>query len=223
VLKAVIFDLDDTLVDQKSAARAAVVGWAAEHGITDPDVGQRWARISEIHYERYQRRELTFAQQRTTRVREFLAVDIDEEAASVLFDGYLTRYEAEWTAFDDAVPALRRTRAAGLTAAVLTNGDEDHQRFKLAKLGLTDEIDILIASSTLPAGKPDPRAFGYTIEKIGVEKNQALMIGDSLEKDVYGALDAGVDAILLDRRNAWPDLDITRMTSLDELQFPMRN
>jgi putative hydrolase of the HAD superfamily len=223
VLKAVIFDLDDTLVDQKSAARTAVVAWAAEHGITDPDVGQRWARISEIHYERYQRRELTFAQQRATRVREFLALDVDEDAASALFDGYLTRYEAQWVAFDDAVPALRRTRAAGLTVAVLTNGDDDHQRFKLAKLGLTDEIDVLIASSTLPAGKPDPRAFDSALTKIGIEKNQALMIGDSLEKDVHGAINAGVNAILLDRRNAWPDIDIPRMISLDELQFPMRN
>lgn len=223
MLRAVLFDLDDTLVDQKSAARTAVVAWAAEHGITDPDVGPRWARIAEIHYERYQRRELTFAQQRAMRVREFLALDVDDDRATELFDGYLTRYEAHWTAFDDAVPALQRARAAGLTVAVLTNGDEDHQQLKLTKLGLTDEIDILIASSTLPAGKPDPRAFGCAIKKIGVEPDQALMIGDSLEKDVHGALKSGLNAILLDRHNTWPDIDVPRVRSLNDLVFAPGN
>ncbi|MBO0883412.1 MAG: HAD family hydrolase [Mycobacterium sp.] len=219
MLRAVLFDLDDTLVDQKSAAEAAVVAWAAEHGITDPDVRQRWARISEFHYERYQHRELTFAQQRTARVREFLAIDVDEHRASHLFDGYLTRYEALWIAFDDAVPALRRARLAGLTIAVLTNGDEEHQRFKLTKLSLLNEIDMLIASSALPAGKPDPRAFAHALDRIGVTPDQAVMIGDSLEKDVHGAMNAGLNAVLLDRRNAWPDIDVPRVKSLDGLTF----
>jgi putative hydrolase of the HAD superfamily len=219
VLRAVLFDLDDTLVDQKSAASAAVVSWAAEHGITDPDVSQRWARISELHYERYQRRELTFAQQRSMRVREFLALDVDDQQASELFDGYLTRYEALWSAFDDAVPALRRARSAGLAVAVLTNGDQDHQRFKLKKLRLVDEIDLLISSSMLPAGKPDPRAFGHAIDRVAVEPNEALMIGDSLEKDVRGALSAGLNAVLLDRHDEWPDIDVRRVRSLDELTF----
>ncbi|HET9658310.1 MAG TPA: hypothetical protein VFP72_23360, partial [Kineosporiaceae bacterium] len=72
MLQAVFFDLDGTLVDQATAAATAVVPWAADHGITDPDVAQRWAAISEVYYTRYQRRELTFAGQRRWRVREFL-------------------------------------------------------------------------------------------------------------------------------------------------------
>lgn len=219
MLRAVIFDLDDTLVDQASAATTAATAWAAEHGIVDDDVSQRWAAISKIHYTRYQRRELTFTQQRRERVRDFLGRGIDDEAADEFFAGYLQRYEAEWTLFDDAVPALRRAKAAGLTVAILTNGDDEHQRFKIKKLGIADEIDVVVASSVLPAGKPDPRAFRGALELIGVAKAEALMVGDSLEYDVRGALAVGMAAVLLDRFDTHADEDVTRIKSLAELNF----
>lgn len=217
--RAVIFDLDDTLADQVTASGSAVVVWAAELGITGPDVPARWAAVSERHYARYQRREITFTGQRRDRVREFLAADLTDAEADGLFAGYLERYEAGWIVFDDAVPALRRVRAAGLTAAVLTNGDEGQQRRKIDRLGLAPEIDLMVASSNLPAGKPDPRAFQYTLGRLGLTAGEALMVGDSLDKDVHGALAAGLPAILLDRSGAHPTAAVRRIGTLDELTF----
>ena len=219
VLRTVLFDLDDTLVDQESAANAAVVGWAAEHGIHDAEVPQRWRAISEVHYERYQRRVLSFEEQRRARAREFLALDVSDDEADAIFAGYLGRYEAGWTLFDDAVPALRRARSAGLAVAIFTNGNEDHQRQKLRLLGLEDEADALIASSSLPTGKPDPSAFHGALERVGVQASEALMIGNSIEKDVRGALRAGLEAILLDRSGESRDLDVRSVASLHELEF----
>lgn len=222
MLRAVIFDLDDTLVDQRSAADAAVTAWAAGHGIADTDVGQRWAAISETHYARYQRRELTFTEQRRARVRDFLAVTVNDSEADALFATYLTRYQAGWALFDDAVPALRRARAAGLTVAILTNGDEEHQRLKIGQVGLTAEIDVLVASSMLPAGKPDPRAFAGTLAILGLGADEALMVGDSLSRDVLGARVAGMNAVLVDRHGAHPAADVPTVATLDELTFSER-
>jgi putative hydrolase of the HAD superfamily len=218
-LRAVVFDLDDTLVDQVSASGAAVVAWAATLGVTGPDVTGRWTALSERHYARYQRREITFSGQRRERVREFLAADLTDAEADGLFAGYLERYEAGWTVFGDAIPALRRTRAAGLTAAVLTNGDEGQQRRKIDRLGLTAEIDLMVASSSLPAGKPDPRAFRHVIDRLGVDAGAALMVGDSPAKDIHGARAAGLPAVLLDRYDTHPDMDVRRIRTLDELTF----
>jgi putative hydrolase of the HAD superfamily len=234
VLRAVLFDLDDTLVDQVTASGAAVVAWAAGFGIADPGVTGRWAAVSERHYARYQRREITFAGQRRERVRDFLERSLTDDEADGLFAGYLERYEAGWTVFDDAVPALRRARAAGLTVAVLTNGDEDQQRRKLDRLGLAPEIDVLIASSALPAGKPDPRAFAAAVGLLGLGPAETLMVGDSLEKDVRGAVAAGLPAVLLDRSGAYAtpgvhadrgvhaDLGVPVVRDLHELTFPAR-
>lgn len=219
MLRTVLFDLDDTLVDQESAASAAAVALAAEHGIHDASVPRRWRVISEVHYWRYQRRELTFSEQRRARVREFLAVDVSDDDADAIFAGYLRRYEAGWTLFDDAIPALRRARAAGLMVAIFTNGSEDHQRHKLRLLRLEGEVDALIASSSLPAGKPDPRAFRGALQRIDARAQETLMVGNSLDQDVRGALRAGIDAILIDRRGENAPPDVRTVASLDELEF----
>jgi putative hydrolase of the HAD superfamily len=218
VLRAVLFDLDDTLVDQTSAARVAVGAWAAEHGVLGPDVAARWEAISDVHYARYQLRELTYEEQRRERVREFFGIEASDAEADELFAGYRERYTAAWALFDDAAPALRRVRAAGLAVGVLTNGDEAHQRFKVEQLGLADHIDELVASSTLPAGKPDRRAFIAAADRLGHAPNQILMVGNSLEHDVHGALAAGLDAVLLDRYDAHAGAAVRRVRSLHELE-----
>ena len=219
MLRAVLFDLDDTLVDQASATAGAVVGWAEEHGITDPDVATRWTQVSETQYARYARREVTFVQMRRERVREFLAVDLDDRRADDAIAAYQQRYEAGWVVFDDAVPTLRRAREAGLKVAVLTNGDEDQQRLKMDRLRLSDEIDVLLASSVLPAGKPDRRAFIHAIAHLGVDAEEALMVGNSLDQDVLGALAIGLSAVLLDRDDAYVTAGVARVQSLHELDF----
>ncbi|MFF5082748.1 HAD family hydrolase [Actinoplanes sp. NPDC000266] len=219
MLEAVLFDLDDTLVDQETAFRAAAVEWASGFGDDRADVPARWALVSERHYERYQRREIAFEEQRRERVRDFLGVALSDAEADGLFAGYLERYEAGWALFDDAVPALRRARAAGLTVAVFTNGEDAQQRRKLERLGLVPEVDLLVSSSTLPAGKPDPRAFRHAVERVGVDASRALMVGDSLHKDVLGARAAGLAAVLLDRADVHAGVDGPRIMSLDDLSY----
>lgn len=214
---AVVFDLDDTLIDDRTASRVAVREWAAALGLADPEPERRWARISAVHFARYQTREITFAEQRRERVRDFLDRELTDAEADRLFAGYLERYESGWTVFDDAVPALRRARAQGLTIAVLTNGEESQQRRKLDRLALSAEIDLLVASSMLPAGKPDPRAFRRTVALLGIDPAGALMVGDSLEKDVRGAQAAGLSAVLLDREGIDASHGVTRIRSLHEL------
>lgn len=220
VLRALIFDLDDTLVDQRTAATAAVTEWVAEHGLPADGAVERWAALCDVHYERYQRRELTLHEQRRVRVREFFdRPDADDDEADALFTGYLRRYEAGWTRYDDAVPALRRVRAAGLRTAVLTNGDVEQQRGKIERTGLAGEVDVVVASSELSAGKPDPRAYAEALARVGVGAHEAVMVGDSLVNDVRGALAAGLGAVLLDRSGEHADLDVLRITTLDELDL----
>lgn len=219
MLSGVLFDLDDTLVDQASAARRAVIAWADEHGQRAPDLPERWAAISEAHYASYQRREVTFQQQRRKRVREFLGVAATDAEADQLFEGYLVRYEGAWAVFNDAVPALERARQVGLRVAVLTNGDEVHQRLKVDQLRLTDAIDVLISTSSLPAGKPDRQAFLYAAECLELPVQQLLMVGNSLETDVHGALAAGLHAVLLDRNDEHQGVDVRRVRTLHELNY----
>ena len=221
-LRAVIFDLDDTLVDQTSAARAASIEWGRTQGLvgSDEELAARWSTIATPHYRRYQLREVTFAEQRRARVREFLPhLDlVAHKAADEVFRGYLDLYEVGWTCFPDAVPALRRVREAGFLAAVLTNGEHAHQRLKLELVGLVDEVDAMFTSDQFPQGKPDPAPFLGACSALGVEPEEALMVGDSVIHDLQGGLGAGLDAVLLDRHDSHPDL-APRIRSLAELSL----
>lgn len=219
MLKVVLFDLDDTLVDQEGASRAALLDWLPELGLDldDPDeLVTAWGTIAEAAYERYQRREITFQDQRRVRVREFLGADATDAEADEIFSGYLTRYERGWTAFDDAEPALRRVHDAGLVAAVLTNGDSAHQARKLERVGLAEHLDVVVASDDLPAGKPDPRAYTAACEVLGVVPGDVLMVGNDVEKDFRGPLDAGLGAVLLDRHDQHPEV-ANRIRTLGEV------
>lgn len=220
--QAVLFDLDDTLVDHAGAARGAVVAWARERGVTgSPDeVAARWAALTRLHYDRYQQRELTYLEQRRARVRDFLTHEalVDDADVDVAFGGYRSRYEAAWTAFPDAAPALRRARESGAVVAVLTNGEHDQQAAKLTRSGLAPYVDHLVASSTLSAAKPHVAAFDEACARVRVAPDAALMVGDSLHHDVHGARAAGLDAVWVDRTatgDAGPD--VRRVSGLDEL------
>lgn len=187
MISTVLFDLDDTLVDVAGAARIAVVPWAAELGVSGQpeEIARRWAAISEPHYRRYQRREVTFAQQRRARVRELAPhLDLsDDEAADAAFAGYVTRYEAAWVCLYDAIPALRRLRAHGLRLGIFTNGEQAHQELKLDLVGRRDEVDVMITPSELPFGKPHPLAYAAAVQRLRVPAAQVLMVGDSLDTE----------------------------------------
>jgi putative hydrolase of the HAD superfamily len=219
-MQAVIFDLDDTLIDHTTAARTASVEWGRANGLagSDEELALAWSSIATPHYRAYQLRQLTFDGQRRARVREFLPHLglADDDAADEAFRGYSEVYHASWTCVPDAAPALRRVREAGLLAAVLTNGEHAHQRLKLQRVGLADQVDHVFTSDEFPLGKPDPGAFLGACSRLGVEPGEALMVGDSLVADVEGALRAGLQAVLLDRRDEYPSHS-PRISSLDEL------
>jgi len=205
-VRAVLLDLDDTLVDHAGAARAAVLGFAGGHGLggtvrDDDAVAARWQALTDEWYPRYQRRELTLDEHRRARIRAFLALPgLADPEADVLFADYQGRYRAQWRGHDDAAPLLRRLREARVPSVVLTNGEHDIQTEKLRRTGLLGLVDAVAASSRLPAAKPDPRAFSSAAALVGVAADETLMVGDSWANDVLGALDAGAAAVLLDRQ-----------------------
>jgi putative hydrolase of the HAD superfamily len=117
-------------------------------------------------------------------------------AAAELFHRF-SRADA-WVVFPDAVPALERMRSLGLRLAVISNFDERLPGL-LAGLDLAHRVDLVVTSSSLGLGKPDPRLFRHALERIEVEPGDALHVGDHRLEDVEGAQAAGMEAVLLDR------------------------
>jgi putative hydrolase of the HAD superfamily len=83
--------------------------------------------------------------------------------------------------------------------ALVTNGAPDVQRAKLAPTALARRFEAIVISAEVGVGKPDPRIFRAALDALGVANADAVMVGDSLERDVAGARRAGVLSVWLDR------------------------
>lgn len=110
------------------------------------------------------------------------------------------------TAQPRAAEALRRVRAAGLSAAVISNSNGS-VRMILSALGLGAYLDFVLDSSEVGVEKPDPRIFQLALTRAGLGPEQAVYVGDLYSVDVLGARAAGLAAVLLDPAGCWGPRD----------------
>ncbi len=220
MIKALLLDLDGTLVDHAAAAEAALdQALRATAGVRaqdHPRARQRWRELEAAAMDSYLRGELTFAQQRRQRSTA-LAADLglgtwDAGQADRWFAGYLRHYEDAWRAYPDVIPALDALE--GLELGVLTNGDAGQQREKLDRTGLAGRLPTLFASSEAGAAKPDPKIFHYACGRLGREPYEVAYVGDRRETDALAATNAGLLGIWLDRGG---NGDIRTLEALPEL------
>jgi putative hydrolase of the HAD superfamily len=83
--------------------------------------------------------------------------------------------------------------------ALVTNGAPDVQREKLDRAALARHFSAIVISAELGVGKPDPRIFAAALDAIGAPADMAVVIGDSLPRDIGGAHNAGLRSIWIDR------------------------
>lgn len=105
--------------------------------------------------------------------------------------------------FPDARPALEDLRQTH-RLALLTNGPPDLQREKIEGADLARYFEVITISGEEGIGKPDERIFALTLERLAVPPRAAVMIGDSLRRDIAGAQGVGLKAIWVNRAGASP-------------------
>jgi len=103
--------------------------------------------------------------------------------------------------FPDAEPCLRELKKK-YRLALLSNGATDLQREKLEASGLAGYFEVVVISGEVGIGKPEPGIFLLALERLGVSPQSAVMVGDSLARDIKGAQAAGMRAVWLKRDGA---------------------
>ncbi|MBT2470725.1 HAD family hydrolase [Streptomyces sp. ISL-66] len=223
-IRAVLWDIDDTLFDYTGADRAGLAAHLADEGIAERygaphEALALWRRITDRHWGRFAAGEVGFQGQRWDRVREFLAAPgLSDAQADDWFGRYVEHYEDAWTVFPDVVPVLD-VLAAGYRHGVLTNSSLANQDPKLRRLGLRDRFEVLVCAVELGVSKPEAAAFLAACAELGLEPHEVVYVGDQPEIDARGARDAGLTAVWLDReggRGPGPD-GVHRIAGLDRL------
>jgi putative hydrolase of the HAD superfamily len=127
------------------------------------------------------------------------AQGVDDDGLAVALAGrFAVERRARHRVYADVVPALselRERHALGL----VTNGAACLQHEKLDCSGLRPFFDVVVVSAEFGAGKPDASIFRHALSRLGRPHEQAVMLGDSLDRDVDGARSAGLRAIWVNR------------------------
>ena len=88
--------------------------------------------------------------------------------------------------------AVLQSLRSRVKLAMITNGASDIQRNKIEGSGLADFFDLILVSGEQGFGKPKPEIFRLAIDRLDVDEAAAVMIGDSLARDVAGAAAVGI-------------------------------
>lgn len=118
--------------------------------------------------------------------------------------------------FPDVVPALDALAAAGVRLGVVSNWDCGLPDV-LAALGVAGRFEVVAASASVGAAKPDPAIFRAALDGLGVGPGAALHCGDLPHADCAGARAAGIRAVLIDREGTLPPGPCPRVGTLLDL------
>lgn len=101
---------------------------------------------------------------------------------------------------------LRVLHSEGYDMGLVSNGDTEELLEHLN--GAKEYFDVIVTSEDLNVYKPDPRIFAEAVRRVGVRKERAAFIGDTLTSDVLGAKKAGIKSVWYNRRKRFPKYGI---------------
>ena len=212
-IEAVLFDLDDTLVDARGSWRAGFAEAIAELHVRSPALQRLGSptAIYDAHFRRYgeeAHRDAGYGEWQarfTVEAFERLVAEHlgpDGELAAQLLARYLAAVPGHLTLYPDAEPLLERL-GARYPLGLISNGPSELQRPKIEKFALERHFEVVLVSGELGVRKPDPAIFAMALEALGVSPQRAVFIGDNPIDDVAGACASGLPAIWVNRGD-WP-------------------
>jgi len=204
------FDLDDTLHEFRKASSAAV------------DATLRLILENHAHHELSSGEPLTVAElkaeylkilktgtsaafvdgktsheyraQRFQGVMNTFGISCTGQQMQALLDTYEATITQNLQLKEGAIPLLEALKQQGKSIAIITEGPQDSQERTVGALGLEPYFDRLITTNKLGVAKIDG-LFGKALEMIGVKSEEVVMVGDSWDRDIVPALEAGIKCV----------------------------
>ena len=200
-LKAVFFDLDDTLCDDagawiNSAKGAAQIAQSALSIDVEPLIAaflrrseEYWMSLAPV-IEKRSLLEIR-ADQWGTALAEVTG-KVDVELAYELGRNYGERRSRDIKLFPDALDTLAVLKDCGIKLALLTNGVALTQVEKIRFLKLETEVDHILIADEVGSFKPDAHIFREALRRCNCTSKEAAMVGDHLRNDIGGAQAVGI-------------------------------
>ncbi|MFM7321662.1 MAG: HAD family hydrolase [Armatimonadota bacterium] len=219
MIRAVLFDIDDTLCDDtghftRAAERVAGFAEASLPGLTSGALAETYLEVSDHYWTREialtKPEPLGVVRERLWR-RAFARLDLEPPQpilSSILAEYARLRLEVLPELHPGALEVLGELRSRGLRVGLVTNGLSETHVPKATRLGLLAHADTFLMPDRTGWAKPHPRVFELACADLGVPLSATLHVGDSLSADVGGAKAAGCGAVWFNpQRKAHPGKD----------------
>lgn len=190
-MKAVLFDLDETVLDRRGSlmdfARWQARGMLKSESIDERAFIQRFVELDDN------------GALWKDKVYEQLISEFSITSWSV--GELLTSYELCYCGFCKPKPlvvdAIEKMVAMGLKCAIVSNGKSPFQERNFAGLGISHLFDEVVISDAVGVKKPDTKIFQLTCQKLDIEPHEAVFVGDNPIADIKGANQSGIYSVFI--------------------------
>jgi putative hydrolase of the HAD superfamily len=226
-IEAVILDFGGTLVESEmnwNIYNDSIKELLEENDyrVSTPEIKNSLRKaIEKLHQIRDTGKELTFEEVYNDFL-ERLGVNTNPDILSKLHDNFKAHYKS--TFFDCTEKVLKKLNKE-YKVALLSNTMSDQPHLLLNDSGYDRFFDIIICSRDIGVRKPNPEAFNIILNKLGVEPEKTVHVGDSVEADMYGAVNSGITGIWIknDGQPEWNGYAIDSICDLPEFLKKIRD
>lgn len=227
-IRAVLFDVDDTLFDRKGAQSLVIEIIVKRLPEIFQSLEMEPIRAAFEESDLITTRDFYSGAPseglRDKRSRLFLrALGISEDHAGTITDMYVREYPAVNAPMPGARTIVGELSMKYITG-VVSNGFPDVQYTKLETIGLKQDFACVVLSEEIGIRKPDPGIFLHTASLLKIKPGECLYVGDSYANDVTGAVKAGMAVCWFNRerakpanRDIKPDFEISDLTEIAAL------
>ena len=217
MIKAIIFDLDNTLVDFMLLKNNAVE--AAIHAMVDAGLEMSYDEARDKIDAIYDREGIEYQQVFDQLLKDIYG-KVDHKIMSAGIVAYRKAREAALKPYPKVFPTLIELIKMGIKLAVVTDAPAKEAWLRLSYLNFHHIFDIVVTFDDTGERKPSPAPFNRALEMLGVKGDECLMIGDWAEKDMVGAKAVGMKTVfarygdVFNTKNPESDYEINSIAEL---------
>ncbi len=212
--ETLIFDLDDTLIDNNQSIKYAFTVMINQLGIPyNDDLYSKWKKFDTLYWHTWESGTMSIPSSIKTledkitylRANRFIIffenLNIDFNTAVTLNELYCSMLGVNIVEIEDAAKLLQELNLS-YEILIATNGPKEAAINKLDKARLKSYISSIICSEEVGFSKPMPEFFDFLYEKAEKkDKSKMLLIGDSLTTDILGGMNNGIDTCWFNPNN----------------------
>jgi len=207
-IRHILFDLGGTLMHSRGdwspileSADLALTNKLQEYDI-DLDSRVFRTRLHEYYDQREQDfRETTYHFVLRELLEELGYAEVEEPVIRSALDAMFSTTQTNWILEEDTLATLQKLKSQEYHLGIFSNAGDDKDVQELIKsFGIRSYFDFVLTSAACYYRKPHPRAFEIALAQWSISPNDAAMIGDSLQADIYGAKNLDMQTIWITRR-----------------------